>query len=89
MKGFEEIFEIFDSLIFRKTALRFDLLFESSSVAEFVDEVVIIGGFEDLDEAYNMGGVLYFGQGLDFVDGELFQFGAHFKLLDFDDFDGD
>lgn len=89
MKGFEKIFEVFDGLTFRKTALRFDLLFESSSVAEFVDEVVIIGGFEDLDEAYDMSGVLDFGQGLNFVDGELFQFGAHFELLDFDDFDGD
>ena len=35
-----------------------------------------------------MGGVLYFAEGLDLVDGELLEFGADFEFLYFDDFDG-
>ena len=35
-----------------------------------------------------MGGVFDLGEGLDFVDGEFFQFWTGFKFLYFDDFDG-
>lgn len=69
--------------------MQFDLLLEGTSIAEFVDEVVVVGGLQDFNEANDVGGVFYFGQSLYFVDGEFLEFGAHLKLFDFDDFDGD
>lgn len=35
-----------------------------------------------------MGGILYLGESLDLVDGELLQFRTHFEFLDADDLDG-
>jgi hypothetical protein len=35
-----------------------------------------------------MRSILYLGESLYLIDGKLFQFGAHFKFLNFDDFYG-
>jgi hypothetical protein len=53
-----------------------DLLLESPLIAELVNEIVIIGRFEDLYKPHNVGRVLNFGQGVDLVDREFLKLGA-------------
>jgi len=88
LEGLEQIVEVAKSPCLFEPSLRLDFLLQGTSIAEFIDKVVVIGSFEDFDEPDNMRRVFYFAQSLNLVDGELFQFGTHFELLDFDDFDG-
>lgn len=88
LERLKQILEIIDGFRLFKATVLFDLLLERTSVAKFVDEVVVVGSFKYFNEANNMRGVFDLGQGLNFVDGELLQFGAHLELFNFDDFDG-
>lgn len=72
-EGLQEIFEIFQSPFFAKVLVLFDQRLESATIAVLVHEVHIVGSFENLDELDDVGGVLYFGEGLDLIDGELFE----------------
>lgn len=64
-----------------------DQRLEGAAIAVLVDEVHVVGGFENLDEFNNVSGVFYFGEGLYFVDGELFESRTEFILLYFYNFD--
>ena len=88
LKSFEQIFEITKGFFLLKLSLHFDFLFESPSVAVLIDKIVVVGSFEYLDKPNDMSGVLNFAESLYLVDGKLFQFGADFELLNFDDLDG-
>lgn len=68
--------------------MRLDSLFESSLIAVFVDKVVIIGSFKNFDKADDMGWVFDFGESIDLVDGELFEFGTGAEFLYLDYLDG-
>ena len=50
----------------------FDLLFQGTSITIFIDEIIVIGCFEDLDESDDMSGILDLWECLDFIDSELF-----------------
>ena len=89
LEGLQQILEVTESLGLLELAMQFDFLFQGASVTELVDEVVVVGCLEDLDEANDMGGVLYLGESLYFVDGELLEFGTAPELLQFDYFDCD
>ena len=88
MESFEKIFEIIQSFFFLEFSSKFNFLFKGTSIAVLIDEVVVVGSFEDFDEPDNMSGILNFTESLDLVDGELFEFRADFEFLYFDDFDG-
>ena len=60
-------------------------MFESPPVAEFVDEVEVIGGFEHLDVLNNAGVALNRLQNFDFVDRALFELWVLLKLQYGDD----
>jgi hypothetical protein len=80
--------EVKEGFFLCKFAFGLDFLLKSSLIAEFVDKVIIVGGFEDFDEANYVSGILDFGEGVDFIDGEFLEFGAGSEFLDLDDFDG-
>ena len=88
LEGLEQVQEVPQCLFLGESALRFDLLLQGASVAVLVYEVVVVGCLEYLDEADDVGGVLYLGEGLDLVDGELLQLGTHLELLNLDDLHG-
>ena len=66
----------------------FDLLLKGTSVAILIDEVVVVGCFQDLDEPDHVGCVFDLGEGLDFIYSELLELRAYFEFLDLDDLDG-
>ena len=88
-EGRKKFVEVKEGFLFCEFAFGLDFLLKSSLIAKFVDKVIIVSGFEDFDEADDVGGVLDFGEGVDFVDGEFLEFGAGSEFLDLDDFDGD
>jgi hypothetical protein len=69
--------------------LIFDHALNRSTIAVFIDKVIVVDSLQDLDELNYVVIVLDLGQCLDFVDGALLQLGTHLELLDFDDFNGD
>jgi hypothetical protein len=87
LKGLQKIIEKVHGFLFAETTLVFDLLLKCTSIAIFVDKVVIVCCFENFNEAYYVSCVLNFREGLYFVDSELLEFGTGFKFFDFDDFD--
>jgi hypothetical protein len=60
----------FNRLLFSKSLLTLDILREGAAVTELIDEVVVVGGPEHLDELDDVG-VVDFGQDGDLVVGEL------------------
>lgn len=84
----EEISQVGQCFLLSEASLGLDLLFECPSIAILINEVVVVGSFEYLYEAYDVSGVFDLGEGLYFIDGELFEFGAEFELFHFDDLDG-
>lgn len=89
LKSLQQIFKVVDSFFFGKPTHGLNFLLESTSVAVLIDEVVVVGCFKYFYESDDVSGVFDFREGLDFVDGELFQFGTHFELLNTNDFDSD
>lgn len=87
LEGLEQVTEVSESLAFIEPALRLDLLLESASVAILVDEVVVVGSFQDLNEPHNVCRILNLGQSLNLIDSELLQLGTHLELLDLYDLD--
>ncbi len=69
-----------EGLILRESFLHFYVFGQGSSIAVLIDEVVVVGGSEHLQEFYDVG-MVYFGQDCYFVVGELGQFGGRFELL--------
>lgn len=88
LKSLHQILEIPNSLLLTEMPLPLDLLVQSTAIAKLIDEVVIVGSLENLDESDHMGSILDLGQGLDFIDGEFLEFRAELKLLHLDDLDG-
>lgn len=82
----EQLIKVPECLFFSELAFCLDFFLKSALITELIDEVVVVGSFEDLDEADDVGGVLDFRQGVDFVDGELLQLGTGLELLDLDHF---
>lgn len=72
---------------FRNHPHLLDLLLQSPFVAELVEEVEVVGGFEDLDEPDYVGAA-DFAQDLDLVKSALLEFPVLFEFVDVDDFDG-
>lgn len=62
-------------------------MLQSPFVAELVEEVEVVGGFEDLDEPDYVGAA-DFAQDLDLVKSALLEFPVLFEFVDVDDFDG-
>lgn len=87
LEGLQQILEVLDGLGLFEATVQFDFLFEGASVAELIDEVVVVGSFKNFNEANHMRGVFYLRQSLNFVDGELLQLRAHLELFDFNDLD--
>ncbi len=61
-------------------------LLESTSVAVLVNEVEVVYSFEHVNVADDVLVVLYFWQGIDLINGALFQFGHVLKFLGLYDF---
>jgi hypothetical protein len=61
LEGLHQILEVPQRLLLGKPSLAFDLLVQSTSIAEFIDEVVVVGSFEDLYKSHHVGGILDFG----------------------------
>lgn len=57
-------------------------------VAEFVEEVEIVGSLEDFNKFNDVRG-LYFREHFDFIERALLQFRVLFEFLNVDDFDSD
>jgi hypothetical protein len=72
LEGLEEVIEVAESFGLIESSQGPDFLLKGASVAELIDEVVVVGCFEDLDEPDDMRGVFNFAESLDLVDGELF-----------------
>lgn len=87
-KSRKELVKILQGLVFREFPFRFYSLLQSTLIAEFIDEVIIVGGFENFDESDNVSWVFDFRQCVYLIDCELFKFGARTKFLDLYDFDG-
>ena len=64
----------------------FNLLFECALVTELVEEVEVVGCFQDLDELYDVRGLRH-GEDLNLVESALFQFWVLSELADVNDFD--
>jgi hypothetical protein len=88
LKGLEHVHEVQQCFGLSEMPVVLDEPFQCAPIAVLIDEVVVIDGLEDLHELDDMVVLLDFGEGLDFVDGALLEFGAHLELLDLDDFDG-
>lgn len=88
LKSLQQILEIPNRLLLTEVPLSLDLLVQSAAIAKLIDEVVIVGSLENLDESNHMGSIFDLRQGLDLIDGEFFEFRAELKLLHLDDLDG-
>lgn len=65
-----------------ETAVFLDHLVEGAAIAELVNKIIIVGGFEHIDVGDYVGAfVAYLGQNVDFVDGALLQLGRILELL--------
>ena len=86
-EGFEELPEEDEGLRFCEDFAFLEQAFDGAVIAEFVDEVEVIGGLEGFDE---LDDVLVFegGEDVDLIDGELFEFGVGAEGGFGDDFDG-
>lgn len=54
LEGGKKFVEVQQGLFFIEFSFRLDFLFESSLIAEFVDKIIIVGGFENFDETNDM-----------------------------------
>lgn len=89
LEGFEEILEIGQSPVLGEIPVLLDEGLQCSPIAVLIYKIDIVGSFKNLDKLDNMSGVFDLGEGLDFVNGKLFQSWTDLVFLDFDDFDGD
>lgn len=87
LERFQQILKIPQSPFLTEIPILLDHTLQSPTITVFIHKIYIVSSFKDLDKFYNMGCVLDFGQGLYFVDSELFQPRAYFILLDFYYFD--
>lgn len=85
-KGTLELGEDLEGLSFGQLPLLFDVLGQCPSVAELIDEVVVVGGPEHLDELDDVG-VVDLGKDGDLVVGELAELGSVLELFDVHDLD--
>ena len=83
----EEFIKVWQGFFFRELALGFNFLLESALIAKFIHKVIVVGSFENFNEADDVSGVFDFGKRVDFVDGELFEFGTGPELLNLNHFD--
>ena len=86
-EGGEQFIKVGESFFFRELALRFYFLLESALIAKLIHKVIVVGSFENFNEADDVSGVFDFGERVDFVDGELFEFGTGSELLNLNHFD--
>lgn len=87
LEGLEQILKIGSGLLLTKVSFPLDLLIECPAIAKLIDEVVIVGSLENLDESHHMGGILNLRQGLYLINGELLKLRAELELLHLDDLD--
>ncbi len=83
----EELIKVWQGFFFRELALGFYFLLESALIAKLIHKVIIVGSFENFNEADDVSGVFDFRESVDFVDGELFEFGRGPELLNLNNFD--
>lgn len=86
-EGGEQFIKVGEGFFFRKLALGFYFLLESALIAKLIHKVIVVGSFENFNEADDVSGVFDFGERVDFVDGELFEFGTGSELLNLNHFD--
>jgi hypothetical protein len=72
LEGLEEVLEVAECPFLDQVFGLFDEILEGATVTKFIDEVDIVDGLEYLNKLNDVGGVLYLGECLDFVDGEFF-----------------
>ena len=87
LEGVAQLVEDLDGLLLVEPALGLDVLSQRSTVTELIDEVVVVGGAEHLDELDDVG-VADLGEDGDLVVGELAELGGVLELLDVHDLDG-
>ncbi len=56
-ESFSYLYEILDRLRLIQRSLFFNFVFKGASVAELIEEVEIVSGFEDFDEFDNVRGI--------------------------------
>lgn len=69
---FEQILKVLQCLILCEMSLLTNKILKGASITVLINKIDIVGSFEDFDEFDNVSGVFYLGEGLDFVNGELF-----------------
>jgi|688.fasta_scaffold244632_1 hypothetical protein len=66
----------------------FQISFQSSTVAELVNEVIIIGGFKHIDVSDDVKGRFKVGEYVDLIEDSFFEFGHFLELVSVHHFDG-
>ena len=79
-KGAPELQENLEGFSFCKFSLGLDVLCKSAAVAELVDQIVVVGSSEHLNELDDVD-MVDFAEDGDLVIGELAQFGCMFEFL--------
>ena len=85
LERWPQLEEYLNGLILWETLLRFDQVSQSATIAVLVDQVVVIGSpqhFNELDDV----GVVYFGENVDLIVGEVTKFGSMLKFFCAHDF---
>lgn len=77
-EGFEQLPKDNERLILLERLLLLKQGLESAAVAVLINKVKVVGRFQSLDESDDVL-VLESGEDIDFVDGELFQFGVRLE----------
>lgn len=86
MESFQNLREILESLSFRECSLRFYEIFKSALVTELIEEVEVIGSFENFYELDNMRWI-DIREDFYFIKGAFLKFGVFFKFLNIYDLD--
>lgn len=78
----EDLLKKLVSLGFGEAPLLLDHLIEGATIAELIDEIVVVSGFEHIDVGYYIGAfVAYLRQDIDLIDGALLQLRRILELL--------
>lgn len=72
-----------------ESSMFFEISFQSSTVAELINEVIIIGGFKHIDVSDDVGWCFEVREYVDLIEDSFFQFRHFLELVSVHHFDGD